>query len=275
MQILRVFNNNVVLARRGDSEVVATGRGLGFQAKTGDGIDPERVAKIFVPDSGRDPDHSAEMLAAIPGEFIQLVLEACQKADVPEEMQSKLTLIVALADHVHAAVSRETSVTYPLEAEVRHLYSEDFALAQRLLNHINDGLNQPLADTEAVALTLHMVNAHFSVGDLSGTYRMTGLIRQLLDVIGEFFGMQLSNEDVSVARFITHMRYLFVRMADGKQLSSEHSAVGKAISLQYPEAARCAEGLANLIELRMNTPLTKDEVSYITLHIARLGQAEA
>ena len=36
MEILRVFNNNVVLAKGGDGgEVILTGRGLGFQAKPG------------------------------------------------------------------------------------------------------------------------------------------------------------------------------------------------------------------------------------------------
>ena len=36
MEILRVFNNNVVLAKGGDGgEVILTGRGLGFQAKRG------------------------------------------------------------------------------------------------------------------------------------------------------------------------------------------------------------------------------------------------
>lgn len=42
MEILRVFNNNVVLAKGGDGgEVILTGRGLGFQAKPG--ADSRRV----------------------------------------------------------------------------------------------------------------------------------------------------------------------------------------------------------------------------------------
>lgn len=32
VEVLRVFNNNVVLAKDGKSEVILTGRGLGFQA---------------------------------------------------------------------------------------------------------------------------------------------------------------------------------------------------------------------------------------------------
>lgn len=275
MQLLRVFNNNVVLARRGAEDVIVTGRGIGFQAKPGAEVDPAKVVKVFVPDSGRDPDHLAAMIAGIPGEYVQLVIDAMHSVDMSEALRSKLTLVVAIADHIHGAVSRGNTVSYPLEAEVRHLYADDFALAQRLLDAINSGLHKPLAPDEAVAITLHLVNAGFAVGDLSGTYRMTGLIQQILAVIGSHNDTELNSEDISVARFITHLRYLFVRMAEHQQLDSDDRQVATAISARYPDAVETAQMVANLIELRLDSALTPDEVSYLTLHIARLQEASA
>ena len=273
MQLLRVFNNNVVLARRGTEDVIVTGRGIGFQAQPDAEVDPAKVVKVFVPDSGRDPDHLAAMIAGIPGEYVQLVIDAMHRVDMPETLRNKLTLVVAIADHVHGAVTRGAAISYPLEAEVRHLYAEDFTLAKQLLAAINDGLQSPLAPAEAVALTLHLVNAGFAVGDLSGTYRMTGLIQQILAVIGSHSGTTLDSEDISVARFITHLRYLFVRMAEHQQLDSDDRQVATAISARYPEAGETAQIVANLIELRLDSALTPDEVSYLALHIARLQEA--
>lgn len=275
MQLLRVFNNNVVLARRGAEDVIVTGRGIGFQAHPGAEVDPAKVVKVFVPDSGRDPDHLAAMIAGIPGEYVQLVIDAMHSVDMSEALRSKLTLVVAIADHIHGAVNRGNAVSYPLEAEVRHLYAEDFALAQQLLTAINGGLHKPLAPDEAVAITLHLVNAGFAVGDLSGTYRMTGLIQQILAVIGSHIDTELNSEDISVARFITHLRYLFVRMAEHQQLDSDDRQVATAISARYPDAVETAQMVANLIELRLDNTLTPDEVSYLTLHIARLEEASA
>ncbi|MDK8897016.1 PRD domain-containing protein [Corynebacterium sp. MSK004] len=275
MQLLRVFNNNVVLARRGAEDVIVTGRGIGFQAHPGTEVDPAKVVKVFVPDSGRDPDHLAAMIAGIPGEYVQLVIDAMHSVDMSEALRSKLTLVVAIADHIHGAVNRGNAVSYPLEAEVRHLYAEDFALAQQLLTAINGGLHKPLAPDEAVAITLHLVNAGFAVGDLSGTYRMTGLIQQILAVIGSHINTELNSEDISVARFITHLRYLFVRMAEHQQLDSDDRQVATAISARYPDAVETAQMVANLIELRLDNTLTPDEVSYLTLHIARLEEASA
>ena len=275
MQLLRVFNNNVVLARRGAEDVIVTGRGIGFQAHPGTEVDPAKVVKVFVPDSGRDPDHMAAMIAGIPGEYVQLVIDAMHSVDMSEALRSKLTLVVAIADHIHGAVNRGNAVSYPLEAEVRHLYAKDFALAQQLLTAINGGLHRPLAPDEAVAITLHLVNAGFAVGDLSGTYRMTGLIQQILAVIGSHNNTELNSEDISVARFITHLRYLFVRMAEHQQLDSDDRQVATAISARYPDAVETAQMVANLIELRLDSALTPDEVSYLTLHIARLEEASA
>lgn len=275
MQLLRVFNNNVVLARRGAEDVIVTGRGIGFQAHPGTEVDPAKVVKVFVPDSGRDPDHLAAMIAGIPGEYVQLVIDAMHSVDMSEALRSKLTLVVAIADHIHGAVNRGNAVSYPLEAEVRHLYADDFALAQQLLTAINGGLHKPLAPDEAVAITLHLVNAGFAVGDLSGTYRMTGLIQQILAVIGSHIDTELNSEDISVARFITHLRYLFVRMAEHQQLDSDDRQVATAISARYPDAVETAQMVANLIELRLDNTLTPDEISYLTLHIARLEEASA
>lgn len=85
MEILRVFNNNVVLAKGGDGgEVILTGRGLGFQAKPGQTVDESKVVRTFVPSDGRDPDHLAQMLADIPPEIIRVVVESMQEAGLGE-----------------------------------------------------------------------------------------------------------------------------------------------------------------------------------------------
>ena len=61
MKVLRVFNNNVVLARdASEQEVIVTGRGIGFQTGAGRTIDPGKIIRVFVPSDGRDPDHLAD-----------------------------------------------------------------------------------------------------------------------------------------------------------------------------------------------------------------------
>lgn len=273
MELLRVFNNNVVLAADPTgAEVILTGRGLGFQARPGDRVDVDKVVRVFVPVDGRDPDHLAQLLAAIPPEHVALVTEAIE-ASGQTMLLDNPALIIALADHVSFAIKRQragVAVEYPLRAEVRHLYAEEFRQAVTLLAAINERSETPLPQAEAVALTLHLVNASFATGDLSYTYTMTGLIGQMLVVIEETFAISLPEDSISAGRFITHLRYLFVRIRQHKQLSEEHSEIGVAIRAAYPRAAECAARLGALLELRLGSALTDDEISYLALHVARV-----
>lgn len=275
MKILRVFNNNVVLARDdAGRDVILTGRGLGYQARPGQDIDPVAVQRTFVPVDGRDPDHLAELLASIPPEHIQLTGEALTQVGLDETVLRNPALVVALADHISFALRRREhglTIEYPLLGEVKHLYAGEYAQALTLLEAVNDRLDDPLPEGEAVALALHLVNAGFSTGDLSYTYTMTAVISQLIEVIERTFGLPLDQGSVSVGRFITHLRYLFVRIQQHKQLVDQPSVIGAAIQEAYPRATECAARLAGILELRLDSPLTSDETSYLALHVARVA----
>ena len=234
MEILRVFNNNVVLAKGGDGgEVILTGRGLGFQAKPGQTVDESKVVRPF----------------------------------------GSTTLVMALSDHVANAVERVRrgiDITYPLLGEVSNLYPQEYAQGRAMLASLNARLDVTLPDGEATALAMHLVNAGFATGDLSYTYTMTGVIQQLLDIIDHSYGITLDRSSVNVGRFITHLRYLFVRIHQHQQLTDEPAPVMKVIRESYPAALRCARTIASLLELRLDTDISDDETAYLAMHVARV-----
>jgi len=274
MELVRVFNNNVVLAKDdAGRDVILTGRGLGFQARPGQTVDPAQIVRIFVPADGRDPDHLAQLLAGIPPEHIALVSAAL--ADVGLDCLTRNpALVIALADHVSFALRRIAvgmEMDYPLLAEVQNLYAEEYANAAALLCAINARSETQLPSAEAVGLALHLVNAGFATGDLSYTYTMTGAIQQLVNVIEQTFSLNLGSGSVSVGRFVTHLRYLFVRIHQHRQLDEKHSPIGVVIRATYPHEVECALRLASLLELCLGSPLTEDEVSYLALHVARVA----
>ena len=273
MDVLRVFNNNVVLARDGAREVIVTGRGLGFKAHPGQHIDDAKIVRVFVPSDGRDPDHLAELLSAIPPEMIRIVAEAMTSVGLASQAESKPTLVMALADHMTGAIQRihaGSNVSYPLTAEVRSLYTTEYEQAEKLLAELNKRLNGVLPESETVAIAMHLVNAGFSSGDLSYTYQMTGIIQQMLAVIEQRFHVTLDQRSVNVGRFITHLRYLFVRIRQNSQLRREPDAIIESIRESYPQAMLCAQTIGSIVELRMDTRLTADEIAYLALHIARV-----
>lgn len=274
MEVLRVFNNNVLLARtNAGGEVVLIGRGLAFQAKPGHMVDPTKVIRVFVPDEGRNVDSFGAMVATIPPEHLLLADQALEVARSDMPTLSRSTTVVALADHLSFAIKRlrqGIDVEYPLQAEVAHLYPDELRAAQRVLRHINTGLEEPLPQSEAVPIALHLVNAGFATGDLSLTYQMTGVFAQLFEVLEQAYARPFDRDTINAARFITHLRYFFVRAHTGRQLEEGANRLRTAIREAYPDAFGTALKLQTVLELRLGEPLTDDEVTYLTLHIARM-----
>ncbi|MFJ6833613.1 PRD domain-containing protein [Streptomyces sp. NPDC091209] len=278
MKALRVLNNNVVLASDEKGRpVILTGRGIGFSSHQGKPVDPALIERVFVPADDRDPapdaDHLAEALALISEKVLQAVVTALGDVGIEGRESTRPTLAIAIADHVAGALDRAAQgivIEYPLRAEVQTLYATEYAQAQLLLQAINQHVDPELEPSEATALALHLVNAGFVSGDLSFTYTMTGVIQQMLAVVRERYGLDVSHQSMNVARFITHVRYLFVRIQQRQQLTGQESTIGKGIREHYPEATRTAQQLATIVELRLGRRLSEDEVSYLALHVARM-----
>lgn len=215
----------------------------------------------------------AQQVAGIPPEIIRLVTDAMNRTGLKEQADRQPALVLALSDHVCGAIRRsqnKQTIEYPLEAEVRSLYASEYAKGKALVDAMNTYLGGALPDCEAVALALHLVNAGFSTGDLSATYTMTGVIQQMLTVIEGYYGINLDQRSVNVARFITHLRYLFVRIHQHEQLDDEPEPIVESIKTSYPKASDCANKLAIIIKMRLNASLSQAEIAYLTLHIARV-----
>ena len=264
MEVLRVFNNNVVLARRGGwQDVIATGRGLGFQAKPGQQVDEERLVRLFVPDEGRDSDTLGSLVAAIPPEHLDLAAHALEAVREELGFEPGSASIVALADHLSFAFERRRQrleVEYPLRAEVSHLYPAEFRTAARIIDFVEQHGGVQLPDGEAVPVAMHLVTAGFSGGDLSATYRMTGVIAQLFDVLEQVLATPVDRESVNAARFIAHLRYFFVRAHSERQLNDASDRLGDSVRHSFPEAYVAARRLQTVMELRLGQPVTSAEL---------------
>lgn len=273
MKVLRVFNNNVVMASDDlGREVVLTGRGLGFGAKPGQGVDPAAVVRTFVPDDGSNAAELAQLVAQIPPEHVALASDALALARAELDPGLSASVVVPLADHLSFAIKRvrqDIAVEYPLRVEVAHLYPRELATAERIVELVNRQLAAPLPVEEAVPVALHLVNAGFASGDLSRTYQMTTVLAQIFDVIDSAYDRRLDRSGVNAARFVSHLRYFFVRMDAGAQFGDSTTLLD-AVRSAYPRAHACAIKVQAVLELRLGQPINADEVAYLTLHVARL-----
>lgn len=130
-----------------------------------------------------------------------------------------------------------------------------------------------LADSETVPLALHFVTAQLGGGDVTATTQLTETLNDILRIIGEEYGVQVDPGSVEVARFVTHLRYLFLREEQGRKLRETpeelHAALRSARPREYTSAGRIGELLAD----RLGWSISVDEVLYLALHVSRLVDA--
>ncbi|WP_337447540.1 CAT RNA binding domain-containing protein [Corynebacterium pseudokroppenstedtii] len=105
MKIVRVLNNNVVLATRDDGgEVVLTGWGLGFGKKAGQPVDKSKVKQVFVPEHGRNVDNMGSLLASLDLDYVDLatnLVDGVAGALIPHPESAT---VIALADHIQMSI---------------------------------------------------------------------------------------------------------------------------------------------------------------------------
>ena len=107
IKIQKVINNNVILFNdEGGKEVIAMGKGIGFQKKADDMIDETLVDKFF---HLQDKDASSRLQQfadVIPMEYLNLADDAIQYAQITLNKKFSESLCISLSDHIYNAVTR-------------------------------------------------------------------------------------------------------------------------------------------------------------------------
>lgn len=279
MRISRIYNNNVALATTFSGEqTVVIGRGLAFGKRKGDMIDPSRVEQTFVPEKGESEERLTWSLSEIPSDILAIAIELESRVKESGNFSISHSFVIPLADHLNFAMIRAregVTVEYPLALEVSQLYPREVEFGQNALALVGEKIGVTLPAGEAIPLALHLVNSQFAVTDMSQTYRMTEIFTQIFDLISSVYGGSIDQSSMSAARFVAHLRYLFVRTEKGGSgpfQDAGSATLLEAVKTSYPRAFRCAQKVYLLLEMQLNQELTQDELTYLTIHIARLAK---
>lgn len=281
MRISRIYNNNVVLTvDHHGKESVMIGRGIAFGKRKGQLVDPAAVEQTFVPEQGMSGERLSMTLSEIPAEILSIatLLESKVRAEGALELSN--SFILPLADHLHYAVVRARDgvrVEYPLAPEVTVLYPREVEYGRTVLQMVRERLQVELDPNEAIPLALHLVNAQFATADMSQAFRMTEVFAQVFEIIEASYERKIDPDSMSAARFVTHLRYLFVRASRASANHTEDDEVSQpsllaALRADAPRAYACAQKVLLVLQMQLKQSLTRDELTYLTIHIARLAR---
>ena len=251
--------------------MVALGRGLGHGRRPGDTLATDQIEQVFF--AGDADERLTRFLADVPLEYVRVAGQIAELANERLGLKVTQALILPIADHLHFAVRRVRegmAMRFPLAWEVSQLYPTELAVGEASVGLVNAAFGVRLPDDEAVAFAMHFVNAQFVSPGMSPAVEMTQTIASAFDVIERTFGVTIDHRSMNAARFVTHLRYLYARVASGKQIADPRLTFMDAIANAHPEAAACAAKLRYMFEMNLRATLSDDEVAYLALHVARL-----
>ncbi|MFL0565475.1 PRD domain-containing protein [Microbacterium sp. 179-I 1D1 NHS] len=270
----KVLNNNVVISLDEQGrERVLMGRGLGFQLKPTDSLDPAKVEKTFILDAGEDGERERRMLTDTPYPIIEAVSRAVDQAERTLGHHLGRRLTVAVIDHVQFVLERlDKGIRIPTAnmPELRVLHPAEFAAAAAMAASISEALGVELPAEEAVFLTMHLLNA--TRDEPNGTAAL--LFRRVQHVVltvENGLGVKLDVESPDYARFVLHIQFLLQRLVSRSMLRSADSSFFEFAKHSYPRSFAIAQEVKAYVRAATESELTDEELLYVIVHVERLA----
>ncbi|MDR3431648.1 MAG: transcriptional antiterminator BglG [Rouxiella aceris] len=273
MKIIKILNNNAVIAvDECLHEQVMMGRGLAFQKKVGEHIDPGQVEKIFSLQGNALNARLSELLAEIPLEVLTTTEKIIELAQLRLGDVLSNNLFIPLSDHCHFAVTRfQQGITLPnaLLWDIKRLYPREYAVSLEALDIIEQRLGVRLPEDEAGYIAQHLVKGQLK-GEMSEVVQVTGVMQEILQIVKYQLRLDYREDTLSYHRFTTHLKFFAQRMLSRDLVHSEDESLHDEVKNLYPQAWQCVLKVEQHIQQQYAYALTKEEKMFLAIHIERV-----
>ena len=274
MIIKRIYNNNVALVDDDGVERIAAGRGLVFQRKRGDEIDPAQVDKLFTLEDPEALTKLERLIKSIPSEYLTISEEIVEMLRASGLVVDD-SVLIALVDHISMSLERKRAgipCENPLLIEIKQFYKKEFALARKAARIIYDRLGIKISEEEVGFITLHIVNA--SMNQRSDYLLLSiRMIQEILDLVAHDFNLTYDENSIQYERFLRHLQFFAQRVLDKDTAQSEDTFLFHLRKDQYPAAFACTESIGEHVQRTYGCTITDAEKGYLVYHIMNLVHA--
>lgn len=279
MRIKKVINNNIlcVVDDKG-SEMIVTGKGLGFQRKTGERVDPALFEKTYHMEEKAGQRKLRELCEQIPVEHLKLTQDLIEYIKSQISAPLNESLLITLADHISFAIRRKEEgieFTNPLQTAIMSYYPAEYHLGQHCLRVIQEETRVDLNPSEAAFIALHIVNSELNTS-MSVMYDITKLIEGTLEVVEYFYQKTFDRESLDFNRFIVHLRCFAQRLFQAApQQADEYDAdFQEMIIRSCKQHYKCARHIGEYIRNAYQKEISDAELIYLTIHLKRINLSE-
>lgn len=276
MNIVKIINNNVVSAKDDKgNEVIVTGKGVGFQKKPKDMIPEEKIEKIFRLDDS-NARRFEELLADIPYEHVQLVVNIVAKANSIVEHKLSKGIYISLLDHIHYAILRINDgieIENSLLWEIKRFYSTEYGIGLAALDMIKEEIGVDFPEDEAGFIAMHILNAELG-SHMRKTTMIPDMLKNIYNIVGYTAKHKIDDQSIYYDRFVTHIKFLMERIAKNEAYEGTDDTLYDMVTIKYPESFRCALRIQTYLKSKIDYDVPDEELAYLTIHIENMLKHE-
>lgn len=274
MEILKVLNTSVVLAKRDDGkEIIVMGKAIGFKNKPGSLIQESDIQKIYVLEDQSTSNDLAELMRETPEEFLIMTDEIISYAKRRLSTHLNEHLYISLTDHLFMATKRfkeNVTIQNRLLWEVKKFYPDEFNIGMHALDLIEKQLGIQLPEEEAANIAFHLVNAQQTEDNLNQIVMMTNMVKDILNIIKMHYKIDIPTDTINYSRFLTHLQFFVQRLLENKMLETDDHDLIDQIMRKYPEEVKCVEKIEKYIKTNVDYTISNDEKMYLIIHVNRV-----
>ncbi len=272
MWITGILNNSALIAvDEKREETILIGKGISFQRKPGEEIDPSVADKQFTRNSAVSRD-LLELFENVPEEYFEMTNVIVRYANKKLKGELDKSIYLTLFDHINSAVVRYRDglhLGFGMLEEMRLLYPEEYKVAEWALEYINVTLNIELPEDECGFIGTHIVQARINQ-DIPRINRVMKIVKSLSELVKEKYAERFILEGMHYSRFITHLKYFSVRYLNHDQIRDDEP-IAFSVDEELTAAVQdCLTDIAQMIEEKYGSRVTEYEKDYLKLHLCQL-----
>lgn len=269
MQAIRKINNNVVVCiDSSGKELVAMGKGIGFE-KTPREISLSEIERTFYE---LDESHIAVM-QDLPVDVINFSAKFIDIAKNELDYSLSPNVTLSLADHIAFAIERcrkNIKVQMPLAYDIAQMYPKEYKLARAAVKRLSHEYLIYVPETEAVGIAMILINGKLQDDTTVIHESFESITEEITEVIEEQLRIYIERDTFNYSRFATHLQYLFNRLDSNTEIVSDNREMSEQLAKEFPRIAQCVDRISLLIERKWKKKLSDEEKLYLLLHVNRI-----
>ena len=270
-RVIKVLNNNGVLVydMKREEEAILLGSGIGFGKRVNERFERDENTKRYtIVDREEKKRTGRQVLNGMDPKFLELAGKIVELAK-GELGELNPNILIPLADHIAVAVERMQNgilLKNPFHGDIRILYPEEYRIAQKSRDMVQECTGCFLCEDEVGYITLH-IRAGRTDEKLEESFHMVTVMRMAVTMAEEEMGMKLDPHSFLFERFMAHLRYLVVRIRDGEPI---HLDMDEYARTQFPESYELAGRMCSCIGKELEKAVPKEAVGHLAIHIERV-----